>query len=275
VFGLPLGDARAKAPRAKAAWASAAPAGAQTPLTLRSGANQRQQAALDALAACNAANGTLCELDVVDGFEARDSHAEADALHLAAWRQLEADGLFAVQAAMSTTASTLSPPSADAVAHVDTAGLVALLRQSEPPVLVDVATEGQRTVPGSVALWGGGEPPDAARSEAWFAPRFTGLLALLAPERTQPAVFFAQGASDDRALRAAQRAQAAGWQQVLVYAEGLRAWQAAGLSTVPPRVRAVLLAVPAAAATAAATAATTAPTAAAPRTRTRSKSGSP
>ena len=115
-----------------------------------------------------------------------------------------------------------------------------LLKSATPPRLIDVSGNPPETLPGGQTLWGGGLAFDDKAIDAEYDARFRALLALLAPERAQPVMFYCASRNCWLSANAAQRAATAGWREVHWYRGGLEAWRAAGLPTAPPVVRAVV-----------------------------------
>lgn len=212
-----------------------------------------QLAALGAVYRCNHRSDSprLCDLQGVNGSPTGDRAAHLDQLHQAALAGLKppaerthANEEFgggradAAERLRTQRLDDITPAQLPGARTLVTGELAALLTGATRPVVVDVSSHVE-SLPGSVALWGGGQAFDDPKAEEAMAGRFKGLLALLAPDRSAPVVFYCLSRNCWASVNAARRAAAAGWQQVLWYRGGLESWRAAGLPLVPPRVRAV------------------------------------
>lgn len=217
------------------------------------GRDTPQLAALNALYRCNhrADGAHLCVLHGVNGRSTAHWAAHLDRLHQDALAGLKppaerthaneefGGGRAEVSDRLRTQRlDDITPSELPGVRTVVTGELAALLAGAGRPVLVDVSNHVE-SLPGSMALWAGGQAFDDPKADEAMAGRFQRLLALLAPDRTAPVVFYCSSRNCWASANAARRAVAAGWRQVLWYRGGLEAWRAAGLPLVPPRVRAV------------------------------------
>jgi PQQ-dependent catabolism-associated CXXCW motif protein len=220
------------------------PANADTPDT----------ALLRAVYACNhpaAQPARLCEAELVNSYPVRHLYAESDASHQQALTVLKAPvdkfyaseefggGFSKATAYRTEKLSDITPQSLEGVTTVGTQDLARMLTGPQRPVVVDVAAFFD-TIPGAVVLaQGGAAHADAIRDEA-VHKRFALLLALLAPDKTAPVVFFCHGRNCWTSVNAALRARNAGYTQVAWYRGGMEAWKAAGLPTAIGVVRAVV-----------------------------------
>ncbi len=218
------------------------------------GRDTLQLAAVSALYHCNHRSGgvaALCELEAADGLSGRPLYRQAEAAHAAALAQLKppaerlhaneefGGGLTSADAGLRTQRlADITPLQVPGVRTLVSGDLAAALMVAPRPVLVDVSSASD-TLPGAQALWNGGLAFEEAKAEEAYESRFKALLALLAPDRAAPLVFFCGSRNCWQSVNAARRAARAGWQQVQWYRGGLEAWRAAGLPVVPPLVRAV------------------------------------
>jgi PQQ-dependent catabolism-associated CXXCW motif protein len=216
------------------------------------GRDTPQQALVQALYRCNhvEASVALCDAEAVDGFDARAAQQRAATLHTAALEKLvppserfyaseEFGGGFTRAGLRSQRVNDITPGELPGITTVGTRELATLLKSATPPRLIDVSANPPEALPSALSLWNGGQAFDAQATDAEYDARFRALLALLAPEQSQPVVFYCVSRNCWLSANAAQRAAVAGWRQVRWYRGGLEAWRAAGLPTAPPIVRAV------------------------------------
>ena len=192
----------------------------------------------------------LCEAELLDNRPMRSLYRDAEAADRDALANLkppkdrfyaneEFGGNFVSASGLRTERlADMTPSRLDGVRTLGTQELARWLIGEQRPVLVD--TDGLfETIPGAVSLLGAGNAYPDATKDAALAGRVGRLLALLAPDKAAPVVFFGLGRNNWRAVNAALRARHAGYAQVLWYRGGIEAWMAAGLPTVQGSVRAV------------------------------------
>jgi len=217
------------------------------------GRDTPQQALLQALYRCNHIKVpvAVCDAEAVDGLDARAMQEQAVMLHAAALDKLvppperfyaseEFGGGFSQAGLRAQRVNDITPRELPGVVTVGTREVAMLLKSATPPRLIDVSGNPPETLPGGQTLWGGGLAFDDKAIDAEYDARFRALLALLAPERAQPVMFYCASRNCWLSANAAQRAATAGWREVHWYRGGLEAWRAAGLPTAPPVVRAVV-----------------------------------
>ena len=221
------------------------------------GAPTARQAALTALFSCNHPQGRtrLCRLLAVDDRRVPEALAppaagsgpalvregpEPDPAALVAERSTPASP---PRETLRTDAVRLpTPASLEGVEVIDTAQLLQRLRSEAPPIVFDVAAEGERMIPGALHIVNGGRAVADAQADAALEKRFQALLrAAGAFSVRQPAlVFYGEGPNTWWAFNAALRAVAAGYPKVLWYRGGLEAWQRASMPTQQKTAVAVL-----------------------------------
>ena len=192
----------------------------------------------------------LCEAELLDNRPMRSLYRDAEAAHRDALANLkppkdrfyaneEFGGNFVSASGLRTERlADMTPSRLDGVRTLGTQELARWLIGEQRPVLVDTEALFE-TVPGAVSLLGAGSAYPDATKDAALAGRVGRLLALLAPDKAAPVVFFGIGRNSWRAVNAALRARQAGYSQILWYRGGVEAWMAAGLPTVQGSVRAV------------------------------------
>ncbi len=193
----------------------------------------------------------LCEVLAVNGLDARIAYLNAEETHVSAllktvvppaqhYGDEEFGGGFGTHTGRRVVGKPeLTPLKITGVATVATKQLVEQMKSASPPVLIDVLAVGNDTIPSSHGLAFGGLHLEEAVVEAEYGNRVLSLLALLAPDKTRPIVFFCESRESWRSANAAQRAHDAGYTQVQWYRGGLASWKAANLPTAALRVRAV------------------------------------
>ena len=134
----------------------------------------------------------------------------------------------------------LTPQRVEGVRALTTQELAIQLTSSERPALIDVGSGGFVVLPGADTLLGGGMAYEEPAREAEYEKRFLGLLALLAPDKSRPLVFYGKGRDNWMPVNAALRARRAGYTDVAWYRGGLDSWNAARLPTAPLALRAVV-----------------------------------
>jgi rhodanese-related sulfurtransferase len=221
------------------------------------GAPTPRQAAHTALFSCNHPQGRtrLCRLLAVDDRRVPEALAPLPAsVGLALAREAPEPDPAALLAERSTPTSppreTLrtdavrlpTPASLEGVEVIDTAQLLQRLRSEAPPIVIDVAAEGERMIPGALHIVNGGRAVADPQADAALEKRFQALLrAAGAFSVRQPAlVFYGEGPNTWWAFNAAMRAAAAGYPKVLWYRGGMEAWQRAGMPTQQKTAAAVL-----------------------------------
>ena len=203
-------------------------------------------AAARALYACNhdKESPKLCRLALADRHDlnqyyetserqSRDALARLEPPAQAAWAG-EERGPAPVQAVEPRTARLEDPTPLvlEGTQTLLTAELARQLLVTPRPSLVDVGGAGADMLPGAVYFWNGGLAMADAESEAAYDERFQRMLSLVAPDKAQALVIYADGPDSWRAVNAALRAAKAGWHKVLWYRGGLASWRAAGLPLV-------------------------------------------
>ena len=217
------------------------------------GRESPELAAIGAIYRCNHRGDAahLCELQGVSGARVQEPGEQLDRLHAGALADLRPPGertyaneeFGGERASESVQLRTqrmndITPSKLPGVGTIFTGELATMLSGAARPVVIDVSSLGE-SIPGSWALWNGGRAFDDSKVEQALGERFTRLLALLAPDRGAPVVFYGSSQEFWDSANAARRAAASGWQRVLWYRGGLQAWRAAGLAVAPARVRAV------------------------------------
>lgn len=208
-------------------------------------------AALVAVYMCNHMSDRpiqLCDLTAADNFNFYPSLKLAKLNNLDAFKNIftshekyyaneNLGGSFFRMKNYSPRMSDIPPTEIEGVTTIGTQELSQRMQSATPPMLVDVG-DLITSIPNAEKLMFGGLVFDNAETESAFNTRFTGLLAFLAPEPSQPLVIFSS-TRDEFSANAALRAKRAGYTQVLWYRGGTEAWTAANLPTVLARLRAV------------------------------------
>lgn len=212
------------------------------------------QALAAAVYACNhVANQAvrLCEAEIINDFDVRSLHQEAEKLHKNAQASLtlptekfyaneEYGGSFTGAKNFRTEKfQDMTPPVLDGIETIGTQKLVAALVSTEPPVIVDVLGASE-TIPGSQLLLYGGSAQQDTNKDAEIEKRFDALLKLFVPNKSAPVIFYCRSRNSWFSVNAALRAQKLGYKQVSWYRGGLESWKAAALPTAPPIVRAAV-----------------------------------
>jgi rhodanese-related sulfurtransferase len=122
----------------------------------------------------------------------------------------------------------MTPGALEGIERWNTAEMVQALRQSQPPVLIDVAVAGPM-LPGALHFVRGGLAFKEPSVDAAYAERFRHMLAAAAPDLNQPLVFYCEGSASWLAVNAAMRARQLGYTQVKWYRGGLQAWSQTSL----------------------------------------------
>jgi rhodanese-related sulfurtransferase len=193
----------------------------------------------------------LCEVVAVNGLEASTVYTNAKLEHEQARALLKlpneqyyaneqyGTGFGSHKGLRVLGKPSLTPGSIAGITSIATKDLVAQLISEAPPYIIDVLALGNETLPSAQAIAFGGVHLEDAAKEQELTARFLSLLALLAPDKTRPIVFFCLDRESWRSVNAAQRALEAGYTRVLWYRGGLQSWKAAGLPTAPLALRAV------------------------------------
>jgi rhodanese-related sulfurtransferase len=121
----------------------------------------------------------------------------------------------------------MTPGALEGIERWNTAEMVQALRQSQPPVLIDVAVAGPM-LPGALHFVRGGLAFKEPSVDAAYAERFRHMLAAAAPDLNQPLVFYCDSSSCWLSVNAAMRARQLGYTQVKWYRGGMQAWSQAG-----------------------------------------------
>ena len=190
----------------------------------------------------------LCDLTAADNFNFYPSLKLAKLNNLDAFKNIftshekyyaneNLGGSFFRMKNYSPRMSDIPPTEIEGVTTIGTQELSQRMQSATPPMLVDVG-DLITSIPNAEKLMFGGLVFENAETESAFNTRFTGLLAFLAPEPSQPLVIFSS-TRDEFSANAALRAKRAGYTQVLWYRGGTEAWTAANLPTVLARLRAV------------------------------------
>jgi rhodanese-related sulfurtransferase len=214
-----------------------------------------RQAAMTALHGCNHPQGRtrLCRLLAVDDRRVPQSllpvHSEPAWKDAAGWPDPDPWLLVAERtAAASEPRKTLrtdavrlpTPDRLAGVQVVDTAQVLQQVRSEGPVIVIDVAAEGERMIPGALHIVNGGRALADAQADAALERRFRALLSSAGASPQTTLVFYGEGPNTWWAFNAALRAAAAGHGQVLWYRGGLQTWQRAGLPTQQKTAVAVL-----------------------------------
>jgi rhodanese-related sulfurtransferase len=213
-----------------------------------------QRASYRSLYSCNHLPNlptALCEVIAVNGLDASMVYASAKQEHQSALSRLQIPpeqhyaneqfgGGFGSHKGLRTIGKpSLTPASITGASSISTKELATQLVSPTPPVLIDVLALGSETLPTAEGIAFGGVHLDEPAKEQEFNGRFLALLALLAPDKSRPLVFFCLDRESWRSANAAQRALEAGYTRVLWYRGGLQSWKAAALPTAPLALRAV------------------------------------
>ena len=219
------------------------------------GAPTARQAALSAMFSCNHPLGRtrLCRLLAVDDRRVPDGLmpapegtgpavlrdvTEPDPMVLVAERLAPASE---PRQTLRTDAVRLpTPDRLEGVQVIDTAQLLRHLRADTVPLVIDVATEGERMIPGALHIVNAGRAVAEPQADAALDKRFQALMRTVGASPRTAVVFYGEGPNTWWAFNAALRAAAAGYTQVLWYRGGLEAWQRAGLPTQQKTAVAVL-----------------------------------
>lgn len=212
----------------------------------RSGSTTPLLAAAHALYACNHDKDSpkLCRLALADRYDLHGFYLESEqqsAQALArltppartAWADEERDDAVPTTGSLrSERLQEATPTRLDAVQTVQTGDLVQNMLSTRRPLLIDVDLAGRDMLPGALFFWNGGLALPEEKDESAYDGRFRKMLALVAPEKSRPLVFYCSGPACWLAVNAALRAAKAGYQEVFWYRGGLTSWRAAGLPLV-------------------------------------------
>lgn len=218
------------------------------------GASSPTLAMISAVFACNHSIDTavrLCKAIVLNDQDLTRVHQAVNELHAQAssrLRALQASGevdegpsspVAVEEELRSNNMTGATPLSLPRVTTLTTQALVNLIRNKASPTLIDVGSE-LTTLPQAQWLVNGGIAYADPMKDEVFNLRFAKLLALLAPSKEDPVVFFGSTANNWHAVNAARRAQRLGYTQVMWYRGGHASWRAAQLPTAPQRLQAVV-----------------------------------
>jgi hypothetical protein len=219
------------------------------------GAASPREAALTALHSCNHPQGRtrLCRLLAVDDRRVPESlqpvPSQPTRQGAGGWPDPDPSLLVAERTAptsepretLRTDAVRLPTPDRLPGAQVvDTGQLLQQMRSDERLILIDVAAEGDRMIPGALHIVNGGRALADAQLDAALDRRLRALLSSAGASTQTTLVFYGEGPNTWWAFNAALRAAAAGHGQVLWYRGGLQAWQRAGMPTQQKTAVAVL-----------------------------------
>jgi PQQ-dependent catabolism-associated CXXCW motif protein len=194
----------------------------------------------------------LCETQVVNGYDVRPLYVQSALSHAKALAELrpplekfygneEYGGSFTSAHGLRTQkVHDMTPARLDGIQTVGTQELAVLLKNPQPPVLVDVWAGAEDAIPGAVTLFAGGVAHDDPTADAAYEARFLGLLKLLSPDTAKPIVFYCMSRDCWLSVNAAMRARKLGYSQVAWYRGGWSSWKAAGLPTAAVVIRAVV-----------------------------------
>ncbi len=222
-------------------------AGATTPLI----------AAGRAMYACNHDKNSpkLCRLAAADRYDLDQFYLESEQQTLEAWTRLAKtptaaadtwadevrdDGVSAPTGLRIERLQEPTPLRLAGVASIATGALVERMRSNTRPVLIDVDLPGANMLPGAVHFWNGGLGLADEALDAAYDERFRKMLAVAAPDKNKPVVFYCAGPNCWLAVNAALRAARAGYQDLSWYRGGLASWRAADLPLVQKVPSAVL-----------------------------------
>lgn len=124
----------------------------------------------------------------------------------------------------------MTPRELEGVARWNTHEMVTALKQTERPVLVDVATSGPM-IPGALNFIHGGLAFEDEKKEAAFSERFRNMMLAAVPDMNQPVVFYCASSECWLSVNAAMRARQIGYTRVIWYRGGLASWARSGLPT--------------------------------------------
>ncbi|MFM7330819.1 MAG: rhodanese-like domain-containing protein [Brachymonas sp.] len=224
-----------------------------TGLGLANNADTPAGAAVRAIYNCNhPANqpARLCEVKIVNGFDANNLYIDADTVHTKALADIkvpsdkfyaseEYGGSFVKADGLRTEKfNDITPSSLEGIKTVGTQELAKLLIGAQRPVLIDVAGFFD-TIPGSIAVLGAGAAQADAAKDAPIERRTEAMLKAVAPDLSRAIVFFCTGRSCWTSANAAMRARKIGYTQVHWYRGGIEAWKGASLPTANGVVRAI------------------------------------
>ena len=224
-----------------------------TGLGLANSADTPAGAAVRAIYNCNhPANqpARLCEVKIVNGFDANSLYLDADAAHTKALAEIkvpidkfyaseEFGGSFVKAGGLRTEKfNDITPGSLEGIKTVGTQELAKLLISAQRPVLIDVAGFFD-TIPGSIAVLGAGAAQADATKDAPIERRTEAILKTVAPDLGRAIVFFCTGRNCWTSVNAAMRARKMGYTEVHWYRGGIEAWKGASLPTANGVVRAI------------------------------------
>lgn len=212
------------------------------------------EALVGAIYRCNHpanAPAVLCEARALNGFDLEPMRLQTEAAHAQALGKLTppkekfysneefGGGFTSAEGLRKQKLVDITPQKLTGVRTVTTQELSRMLKSAAAPVVIDVLGDSFEVIPGSTTLLKGGLALDAASDEAQYHTRFLSLLALLAPDKSKPIVFYCAGRNCWHAVNASLRAVLLGYTDVLWYRGGIESWLAAQLPTAPMRLRAV------------------------------------
>jgi PQQ-dependent catabolism-associated CXXCW motif protein len=204
---------------------------------------------------CNHLSGqpaSLCEAQVVGGFDVRSFYQDADRGHKDALSRLtppaepffaneEFGGAFAQAGGFRTQKTRdITPQKIDGIRTVGTQELARLIKSGQSPVVIDVGGADNEVIPGSVTLLFGGEAFDDPKKESEYNNRFRALLSAVSSDAGRPVAFYCRNRDCWLAVNASLRALKAGRTNVLWYRGGIESWKAAALPVAPIAIRAVV-----------------------------------
>jgi rhodanese-related sulfurtransferase len=192
----------------------------------------------------------LCETQSVNEYDVRQFYTEDEQQHTDALQAVRptklgfyaneefGGGFTSFQSLRTEKYSDITPQKLPDIKTVSTQEISVALNNKSGWQLIDVAG-GLETLPTSkLLLFGGTAFEDKAKDDA-FKERFINLLALLAPNKAVPTVFFCASRNCWQSVNAAVRAKQLGYTNVMWYRGGIESWKAAELPVAPNIVRAV------------------------------------
>jgi rhodanese-related sulfurtransferase len=203
---------------------------------------------------CNHFRGAptgLCQAEAVNSFDVRWMYSQAEREHKEALASLKipanrfyaneefGGGFTKAEGFKTQRHGDMTPKAIDGITTIGTQDLAKALLGEKPPAIIEVWGAVNEVVPTSKSLVNGGFAFENPAGEGFYSKRFVALLALLAPDKNWPIVFYCAGRECWLAVNAAMRAKVAGYTQVQWYRGGYVAWKAAGLPTALIAVTAV------------------------------------
>lgn len=203
---------------------------------------------------CNHFRGApvgLCKAESVNSFDVRDLYVQSEREHVEALAKLKpptdkfygneefGGGFTNADSLRTQRINGMTPQTLEGIVTLGTQALAEALLSDKPPVIVDVWGAVNDILPTAKALINGGMAFENATGEDFYNKRFVSLLALLAPDKDRPIVFYCASRECWQSVNAALRAKAAGYKNVQWYRGGHSSWKAAGLPTALIAVTAV------------------------------------